>query len=317
MWQGRYLFPVSAPVGVVLATGLTSWLPGKNGKGLIALVGCLGSVALAVWVPFGVIEPAYRPLPADAEMAIEARVEVVFGDQFRLLGYSLEQDSLAASVTLYWQAIRRPDFDYSVFVHLVDQDGELVGQQDHAPGASSGRPPTTWAESEVIADEHRISLLRAVQGDLSFLVGVYNWATGERLPVSVDGVLAGDIYQVGAAMVARPHSLATSLGVILLCIEGVLLAALLLRVRPREPLAQVAGVGRENGTRWWRWMLIAFIGVSAAAAVLALAAALRLQPGLSVPIVSLGGTIAASATYLALQGTIGPERREGGQGEHG
>lgn len=190
-WQGRYLFPAIAPIAILLATGLIGWA-GRRWKPVLAGGIAVGLLALAIYMPGWVIRPAYQRAPTITEVEISYPLEVNFGQTLILRGYDLAQDPLAVTITLYWEAAQRPDFDYSVFVHLLNDQGELLGQQDHAPGSNRNHPPTTWVSKEIIADEHRIQLLRTPEGPLQMRVGVYNWANGDRLSVFEHGEAIGD-----------------------------------------------------------------------------------------------------------------------------
>lgn len=194
MWQGRYLFPTIAPLAILLAYGLTGWLPRKLAPLFAALVG-LSFAGMALYVPLKVIQPAYQPRLAATEIAAQTALDAAFGEMLQLRGYDIEQDALSVKITLYWEALRPIDFDYSVFVHCIDANGELIGQQDHAPGRQVNYLPTAWQPGEAIADTHRVSLLRAPQGPLYIRVGAYNWATGTRLAVTQNGQASGDFLE--------------------------------------------------------------------------------------------------------------------------
>ncbi len=195
LWQGRYLFPAIAPLSLLLSLGLGGWMKQRLARYTLPLLGGI-LLSVAAYTPGQIIAPAYRP--ARTAASPEHPLDVTFGDLFHLRGYTLTQDALAVKVTLYWEAMRRPDFDYSVFVHLLTPSGELIGQQDHAPGSDRNYPPTAWRAGETIADVHRISLLRAPQGPLLMRIGVYNWATGDRLPTG-DGADALELRVSGSS----------------------------------------------------------------------------------------------------------------------
>jgi hypothetical protein len=126
--------------------------------------------------------------------AMQYTVAANFADQIELLGYDLRlPDSPSASaadreqqrlgVTLYWRALSEMDVGYTTFVHLLGEDGQVVSQVDHVPG-DGAFPTTGWLPGEVIADEfeipwpdHQAPPARIVE------VGIYDSATGERLPV--------------------------------------------------------------------------------------------------------------------------------------
>ncbi len=97
----------------------------------------------------------------------------------RLLGYTANSDT--AGLTLYWQSLQPADKNYSVFVHLLDENGKLLGQHDGEPG--NGRLPTSmWLPGEILADSHPLTLPGS--GPYTLAVGVYDWQTGQRLPVT-------------------------------------------------------------------------------------------------------------------------------------
>lgn len=121
---------------------------------------------------------------------IKYPLEADLGGQVRLAGYFLSPDRLKAGqslrLTLYWQAQRRMRSSYTVFVHLLDEDGLLRGQQDDVPG-DGALPTTTWLEGEYVADEHQITLAEdASPGQYRLEVGLYERASGQRLNV-LDG----------------------------------------------------------------------------------------------------------------------------------
>jgi hypothetical protein len=156
-------------------------------------------LVLAVLMLLSVVRPAYLQRPTLDQVSISCPQHVTFGDQFLLHGYDLDQEPLAVTLTLYWEALRTPDFDYSVFVHLVDETGEMIGQRDHAPGSDRNHPPTAWRPGEVLVDSHLIPLLRSPEGPLQMRMGVYNWSNGERMMAFIDDEPAGDavVFDVG------------------------------------------------------------------------------------------------------------------------
>ncbi|HXF62015.1 MAG TPA: hypothetical protein VNK95_10380 [Caldilineaceae bacterium] len=104
------------------------------------------------------------------------------GDDIYLHGYDLARAE-TLRLTLYWQALRRMDRSYKVFVHLVDPaTGAILAQHDAAP--RQWRYPTTWWERGEIVDE-TIELPVEAEPDrpLLLLIGMYDELTGERLPV--------------------------------------------------------------------------------------------------------------------------------------
>lgn len=124
--------------------------------------------------------------PAVAVSAAPARESgATFDGRFSLLGYDAPQSVLPGdlmTVTFYWMA-REPDGrDYTVFVHLLDEAGQLVAQSDGQPRAGT-YPTSIWSAGERIVDEHVLVLPPDLPpGDYSIRVGLYDAASGARLP---------------------------------------------------------------------------------------------------------------------------------------
>jgi 4-amino-4-deoxy-L-arabinose transferase-like glycosyltransferase len=122
-----------------------------------------------------------RPIPAHS-------VNASFGNDISMIGYNLTSESVTAgrpiSVTLYWQALGPTDRAYTVFVHLLNKDGRVVGQLDSAP--MQGKAPTdTWQAGEFFSDLYEFSVVRdAPPGAAELEIGFYDPATGIRLPAT-------------------------------------------------------------------------------------------------------------------------------------
>lgn len=82
------------------------------------------------------------------------------------------------SLQLVWRAGASVDAEYTVFVHLLDAEGRLVGQADGLP--SNGRlPTTTWEAGDRVVDSH--SLPGGSEGATRAVVGLYRASDGGRL----------------------------------------------------------------------------------------------------------------------------------------
>ena len=86
------------------------------------------------------------------------------------------------TLDLWWQALRLPDADYSVSLALVDENGILV-QQDG--GFDDGRIPAQQLPlDQWIPDSRTLTVpIDAPAGTYTLVVTIYDWQTGERLPV--------------------------------------------------------------------------------------------------------------------------------------
>jgi hypothetical protein len=70
--------------------------------------------------------------------------------------------------------------DYTVFVHVTDDDGEMIGAADHLPPT----PTRDWKAGSTVEYKHAVyAPVSDYVGQATFVVGLYSKATGERLPL--------------------------------------------------------------------------------------------------------------------------------------
>ncbi|MFQ5594357.1 MAG: ArnT family glycosyltransferase [Anaerolineae bacterium] len=193
--QGRLLFPAISATSVLLAAGLThlvGWLPDRwrwTWAGLLAS----SMLGLAVWVPVGYLAPTYAPAPPRADLPASALpIRTGFGEQVQLLGYELQAESVHPGepfrLTLYWRALVDIDRDYSVFIHLVDDNELIVAQRDSYP--SGGNAITSrWPVGPLIVDQHTVQIPSTAPAPLQtrLKIGLYDYQSGTRLMVADDG----------------------------------------------------------------------------------------------------------------------------------
>jgi 4-amino-4-deoxy-L-arabinose transferase-like glycosyltransferase len=119
-------------------------------------------------------------------------LDAVFGEQIRLVGYEVVPSGPRAwTLTLAWAAEAPVEHDYTVFVHLVNDSGEIRGQDDAPPGGGF-YPTSFWTPGETVVDRHSLSLpADAPAGTYRLRVGLYRPETGERLPTA-----AGDFVEL-------------------------------------------------------------------------------------------------------------------------
>lgn len=93
-------------------------------------------------------------------------------------------DVLQLNVT--WQPLQPLNEDWKVFVHLVDASGRVLAQFDGQP--LEGTYPTShWIPGELVKDSYPLMLPSdASTGPYRVFVGLYNEASGLRLPVPGD-----------------------------------------------------------------------------------------------------------------------------------
>jgi hypothetical protein len=156
------------------------------------------------------LQETHLPAPDNARFAlyasalveplVEAGLGTVFGDPalaergvdenngwIRLHGYALTTETSpggAILLSLRWESIRPVDYNYHVFVHLLDGRGEKVMQRDGQP-VQWMRPISTWQPGEEIVDHYGLLLADDIPtGEYTIAVGLYDPVSGQRLPIS-------------------------------------------------------------------------------------------------------------------------------------
>ncbi len=117
-----------------------------------------------------------------------------FGDEIGLVGYDLKKtEDENYRLTLVWQALEQPSRSYTVFVHLLNEDGTCcLWQEDVAP--RQGIYPTDlWVSGEVITDDYLIEVPKDITpGRYPIELGLYLADSGQRLLVKMAGIRDND-----------------------------------------------------------------------------------------------------------------------------
>ncbi len=137
---------------------------------------------------------------AGAQPMQETGLGTVFGDPaltdtrvteqngwIQLEGYALTPDARpggALLLALRWKSLHVVNYNYQVFVHLLNANNEKLAQRDGQP-VQWMRPTSTWHTGEEIIDRYGLLLPRDLPaGSYNVAVGLYDPVTGQRLPVS-------------------------------------------------------------------------------------------------------------------------------------
>ncbi len=154
---GRYLFTSYAVIAPLLLLGWTEWIPERWRRPFVAGLTTF-FFALAVYGLTGVLRPAYAAPPFSTgidQVEISHPREDVYPGLANLLGFEFSPDSAVPGerfeVTLIWQVTGETEENNSLFVQLVDNNGERIAGRDTHPGL--GRYPTSrWQQGEIIQD---------------------------------------------------------------------------------------------------------------------------------------------------------------------
>jgi hypothetical protein len=168
-----YKLPISnsaLPGKYMIEVGL---YPVGNPAERLVTVGSVDDRILLASVKIGPREPvSYAPTTRV--------IGALFSDQIELMGYDASVEQSQVRLILYWQAKRKIENDYTVFVHALDASGKRIGQVDRQP--QDGNYPTSiWDAGEQVRDEYVIDLPTSAS---RIVLGLYRPETGERLPVA-------------------------------------------------------------------------------------------------------------------------------------
>ncbi len=154
-------------------------------------------------------EEAFGPLrllafrPAGRALDKMRRVEARWADGVELVAFRVEPEGSIPSggelrVSTAWRRWATVSEEHSVFVHLLDENGQLIAQDDHPVGR--GRyPSVAWPEGELIFERFELRLPAGIpSGRYRLVIGRYNWETLVRTPID-----ASDHLELGWIEVRR------------------------------------------------------------------------------------------------------------------
>jgi len=140
-------------------------------------------------------------VPPDENTSPNIAVDATFGEALTLEGYDLPAGTTYAAgdvvpVSLAWLPVAPIDFDYHVNLYIAGTDGLPVVQRSGGPQASFGAM-TAWPVDRRQRDNHGLQLPAALSpGAYTLNLVVYNWESGERLPIDADEVITLGVLQV-------------------------------------------------------------------------------------------------------------------------
>lgn len=186
--QGRLVFTAISPLAVLLTLGLAGWMPTRPARVTLAsIAGFLFVVAAAA--PFLWIRPAYTPQVDTASSPVN-QIDAMFDDHLRLTGYEISPVSAQPGdgvwVQLEWEVLQEMDRDWSIFLHANDPVlGQPIAQRDMFPGQGL-RATRLLNAGDRLVDRFYLTLpeTAVAPADLEIVVGLYDFTTGERLPLN-------------------------------------------------------------------------------------------------------------------------------------
>ncbi len=179
--QGRLLFPVSAATSTLLAAG---W----HYYHRRAVWGIAPLMLFALAVPVFSIAPRYAPPPRAQAAPPDAQPVYADWGDIALVGYSIPQQRYAPGadvpVTVVWRVDAVSPENYSLFLHALGPQGEVIGKIDTYPGG--GTLQTRLWQPGYYTDHYRLPIDADAAGAfrLRVQVGWYRYPSQERLAAS-------------------------------------------------------------------------------------------------------------------------------------
>jgi hypothetical protein len=135
---------------------------------------------------FGTLRAYTLDLSDPTRQSVSARL----GDSIILEAYTEPSDAVRAgdvlTTTLFWRCQGEVRENYHVFVHLVDDDGKMVGQNDGLP-LLGAYPTSEWTQDLLLPDPHPFAIASdAPPGEYQLVAGMYRWPAIERVPAYRD-----------------------------------------------------------------------------------------------------------------------------------
>jgi len=175
---GSYRVPIQpqaerthAPARLQIAAGIYHYNdPGRPGRPATNAAGqpVEPIIATAKLIPWQWPDPPVAATPIN------------FFNKTTLLSYQLAPDQ--QSVTLNWQATAPFETDYTVFIQAWDVKTNQYVTGFDGPPVQGDYPTSLWAPGEIIVDTHPLDLTPLPPGTYNLIAGLYNPATGDRLP---------------------------------------------------------------------------------------------------------------------------------------
>lgn len=196
---------VSSPRALAASYPTDQWQPGDLWRGE-AMLHIPGKLATGIYtVSLQLIDPQGVPIGVSAELGQmvanapprsfapprpSVPTTTMWENGIRLVGYDLPGSIVRRGepvrLTLHWQPASEIDVSLTVFAHIIDAEGNIVGQVDTLPGGGK-RPTTGWAPGEYVSDTYQVIVNPGTpRGEYYIRIGWYDAATGARLTI-VDG----------------------------------------------------------------------------------------------------------------------------------
>lgn len=138
----------------------------------------VGIVAVAALPLYPTLRPAWLEIPLPLNGGER------FGEHFLLLNVQGQHEAGQASVAVHWQLLAPTEEDYTVFVHFLDEQGEIVAQADTLLLDPDQLPSSRWPVGYVVA---QLYTAESARPPTQLRLGLYDLDTLQRLPLAGGG----------------------------------------------------------------------------------------------------------------------------------
>jgi 4-amino-4-deoxy-L-arabinose transferase-like glycosyltransferase len=194
--QGRLWFSAIAAQSIWLAAGIVAWTPSPGfARNFNLGAVCVVFIGAAITAPFATIRPAYNldegaTWPGET-LEVAGNLPACFRepdsgqDALCMVAQPLAGDLWPGDYLLFSPLLtvkNEMQRDWSIFVHLVDQDGIIEAQRDVYPGGgliatSDSQAGDTWNNLIAVKIPEGIYTPQ----DLDVYIGFYDLSTGDRM----------------------------------------------------------------------------------------------------------------------------------------
>ncbi len=205
--QGRLLFPAAPAIALLVVWGWQAWLPVRWHAGLHRLLTLLFlGLAISQW--FTVYESYRLPVALTPPLHYDREIQASFEGGMQILGVDLPEGAAIRPgkpmpLTIYFTTQKEVSDFYTLFIHLADEQNQLLYQYDGVP-AQGLHPTRQWLPGAVFADTYWIDSKLPRHDVLATLsLGFYHYQDANRrqLVVGPDGTMMGDRLMVGSVRV--------------------------------------------------------------------------------------------------------------------
>ncbi|GEM_PF-2764640 len=213
--EGRLLLPIVPSLAWLTACGWLCWWSARRRQS-VALLSALAPALLGVafaffWLPDHY--PQAQRLTHSAVAALNRFEEpLLYGDAIALHGVESQPlyHGKIAEVTLYWEALRRVERNYTVSLQLLipTSPSWTVSDQQHSyPGAGLS-PTQRWRAGDWYADRYRLLPAADLNGPTRALLGVWLLENVGENEAPLTVLRAGQIYDppIASEVVIRPQA---------------------------------------------------------------------------------------------------------------